>query len=87
MHFSLKDNLYFIRINSLSESYKEKLYKLVREEVEVSRKNSKPRHKLLTIKTYKNYRFLYNLPLRGQRTKTNAQTRKKVKKKKWEKWS
>jgi small subunit ribosomal protein S13 len=68
------------KVKDLSESYKEKLYKLVMEEVEVSKKNAKPKHKLLTIKTYKNYRFLYNLPLRGQRTKTNAQTRKKLKK-------
>lgn len=66
------------RVKDLSKSYKEKLYKLIVKEVE---KSSKPKHKLLTIKTYKNYRYIYNLPLRGQRTKTNAQTQKKLKKK------
>ena len=36
---------------------------------------------LITLKTYKGFRHKYKLPLNGQRTKTNAQTQKKKRKK------
>ena len=32
---------------------------------------------LKALKTYKGYRHIYNLPVNGQRTKTNAKTKKK----------
>lgn len=35
--------------------------------------------KLIEIKSYKGVRHIFKLPVRGQRTKTNANTRKKVK--------
>ena len=37
--------------------------------------------KLRLLKGYKGMRHIYNLPVQGQRTKTNARTRKKKKKK------
>lgn len=36
--------------------------------------------KLKVLKSYKGFRHLYSLPVNGQRTKTNARTRKKLKK-------
>ena len=37
--------------------------------------------RLIDIKSYKGLRHKSNLPVRGQRTRTNAKTRKKIKKK------
>lgn len=67
------------KMKDLSEIYKEKLYVLIMSEI---KNYKKPIHQMLSTKTYKNYRYIHNLPLRGQRTKTNAQTRKKWNKKK-----
>ncbi len=35
--------------------------------------------KLVKMKSYKGFRHMYSLPMRGQRTSTNARTQKKIK--------
>jgi small subunit ribosomal protein S13 len=65
------------RLKHLHPTYKDKFFQLITDELsQVHLMTTRP---LFPVKTYKTFRHLYGLPLRGQRTKTNASTAKKLK--------
>lgn len=71
------------RIDLLTETQIKKLIKYIDInliiEQDLKKKNSNKKKKLLDIKTYKGLRNYFGLPSNGQRTHTNAKTKKKLK--------
>jgi len=65
----------------VSQTYKIKLYfpDLTLFDSELKRLISVEKEKFLELKCYKRNRFLLNLPSHGQRTRSNAKTRRKLK--------
>ena len=68
------------RVKDISESEEKKLRDIIEKEYKVEgdlrRDVSTNIKRLIDIKSYRGMRHLRNLPVRGQRTKTNARTRK-----------
>lgn len=74
------------QVSELSQTQIHKLLKQVEKnhliiESELHKKKRDFISKLIKLKSYKGKRHLFNLPVRGQRTRTNASTIKKIKKK------
>nr|YP_010437032.1 ribosomal protein S13 [Ulva meridionalis]UTA96506.1 ribosomal protein S13 [Ulva meridionalis]UTA96566.1 ribosomal protein S13 [Ulva meridionalis]UTA96623.1 ribosomal protein S13 [Ulva meridionalis]UTA96675.1 ribosomal protein S13 [Ulva meridionalis]UTA96728.1 ribosomal protein S13 [Ulva meridionalis] len=74
---SPKVKLEKLRVNQLN-----KLMRICREEVDTSliRYTQNDIQRLIQLKHYRGTRHMFGLPARGQRTRTNAQTSKKIKK-------
>lgn len=66
---------------NINQIYKIKLYlpDLILFDSDLKRLISIEKEKFFELKCYKRNRFLLNLPVNGQRTKSNAQTRRKLK--------
>lgn len=72
------------RLRQLNQTY---LYILLKQieaqklivETELQTHTKKCIKELIEIKTYRGIRHIFNLPVRGQRTKTNARTQKRTK--------
>jgi len=74
------------KVNDISKEQLFSLIKLIEQSSllinnDLRKKNSIVLKKLIEIKAYKGLRRLNNLPVRGQRTHTNARTTKRFKKK------
>lgn len=71
----------FIKVENLPENILNPLYTYLEEQCSFEAKLKKIINnnidRLKTIKSYRGYRHINNLPVRGQRTRTNAQTAKK----------
>nr|AKF33558.1 ribosomal protein S13 [Ulva sp. UNA00071828] len=74
---SPKVKLVKLKVNQLN-----KLMRICREEVDISliRYAQNDVQRLIQLKHYRGTRHMFGLPARGQRTRTNARTSKKIKK-------
>nr|QHD44999.1 ribosomal protein S13 [Bryopsis plumosa] len=75
---SPKVKLVKLKVNQLN-----KLVRICREEIDTSllRHTQNDVQRLIQLKHYRGTRHMFGLPARGQRTRTNGQTSKKLKKK------
>jgi small subunit ribosomal protein S13 len=69
-----------VRLNQLNVYHYDKLVKICSEQIDVnlSRQVVENIKQLIQIKHFKGVRHMFGLPSRGQRTRTNAATSKKV---------
>nr|YP_009546833.1 ribosomal protein S13 [Ulva expansa]AYO97755.1 ribosomal protein S13 [Ulva expansa]AYP41033.1 ribosomal protein S13 [Ulva expansa] len=70
-----------VRLAKLSLNQLNKLTRICREEIDTSltRYIQNDVQRLIQLKHYRGTRHMFGLPSRGQRTRTNAQTSKKIK--------
>ena len=71
-----------VKLEKLKVNQLNKLMRVCREEVDPSliRYTQNDVQRLIQLKHYRGTRHMFGLPARGQRTRTNAQTSKKIKK-------
>lgn len=71
-----------VKLEKLKVSQLNKLTRICREEIDTNliRYIQNDVQRLIQLKHYRGTRHMFNLPVRGQRTRTNGQTSKKIKK-------
>nr|YP_010021502.1 ribosomal protein S13 [Ulva lacinulata]YP_010021528.1 ribosomal protein S13 [Ulva sp. A AF-2021]QOL10343.1 ribosomal protein S13 [Ulva lacinulata]QOL10369.1 ribosomal protein S13 [Ulva sp. A AF-2021]ULC80546.1 ribosomal protein S13 [Ulva rigida] len=71
-----------VKLEKLKVNQLNKLTRICREEIDTNliRYIQNDVQRLIQLKHYRGTRHMFNLPVRGQRTRTNGQTSKKIKK-------